>query len=256
MTDRHVDMNRDPITKTPGSHPVGTAVGATGGAVAGAVAGGFFGPIGMLVGGTLGAVAGGGAGHAVGESVNPTGEIEYWRDEHTNRDYYSDRYDYDRDYVPAYQQGWEARATYGERDWDDDLEADLAKRWDETRAESKLDWDEARPVVRDSWERTDRTYRAYANTDRFFETRCAQADYYDSDYSFDDYRPAYRYGTYARTRYADRDWDDRLEHELESGWDEFKGKSRLAWDKAKHATRDAWHSVERVLPGDFDNDGY
>ena len=29
------DMNRDPITGAPGSHPLGTGVGATGGALAG-----------------------------------------------------------------------------------------------------------------------------------------------------------------------------------------------------------------------------
>ena len=44
------DLNRDPITDEPGSHPVGTGVGATGGAVAGAAAGAIGGPIGMAVG--------------------------------------------------------------------------------------------------------------------------------------------------------------------------------------------------------------
>ena len=33
------DLNRDPITCTPGSHPVGVGVGGTGGAVAGAAMG-------------------------------------------------------------------------------------------------------------------------------------------------------------------------------------------------------------------------
>ena len=36
------DMNRDPLTGAPGSHPVGVGVGGTGGAVAGAAVGGFF----------------------------------------------------------------------------------------------------------------------------------------------------------------------------------------------------------------------
>ena len=35
MTNETRDMNRDPITGAPGSHPLGTGVGATGGAVAG-----------------------------------------------------------------------------------------------------------------------------------------------------------------------------------------------------------------------------
>jgi hypothetical protein len=255
MTEENVDMNRDPISNTPGSHPVGTAVGATGGAVAGALAGGLFGPIGMLVGGGIGAVAGGGAGHAVAEEVNPTGEIEYWRTEHKNRKYYDSGQDFERDYLPAYRHGWEARSAYGERDWDEDLESELASDWEDMRAESGLDWEDAQYAVRDSWDRTDQTYRAYSNTDRYFSNRCMQADYYDSGYTFDDYRPAYRYGTYARTRYPERDWDDRLENQLGAKWDEFKGDSRLAWNKAKDATRDAWHSIERVLPGDFDNDG-
>ena len=48
MTNETRDMNRDPITGEPGSHPVGTGVGAAGGAAAGAVVGSVFGPIGTL----------------------------------------------------------------------------------------------------------------------------------------------------------------------------------------------------------------
>src|SRR6478672_13669139 len=73
------DMNRDPITGAPGSHPLGTGVGATGGALAGAAIGSLFGPIGTLVGGAVGAVGGGAAGHSVAERVDPTAETEYWR---------------------------------------------------------------------------------------------------------------------------------------------------------------------------------
>ena len=57
MTNETRDMNRDPITGAPGSHPLGTGVGATGGAVAGGLVGAPFGPIGMLVGGARGAPA-------------------------------------------------------------------------------------------------------------------------------------------------------------------------------------------------------
>ena len=48
------DMNRDPITGEPGSHPVGTGVGSAGAAAIGAALGAPFGPIGMLVGGAIG----------------------------------------------------------------------------------------------------------------------------------------------------------------------------------------------------------
>jgi len=49
---------------------------------------------------------------------------------------------------------------------------------------------------------------------------------------------------------------DDVERDLERGWNNVKGESKLTWEKAKLATRDAWHRVERALPGDADNDGY
>ena len=66
------DLNLDPLTDEPGSHPVGTGVGAAGGAVAGAAIGAVAGPVGAAAGAVVGAIAGGLAGHAAGEAVNPT----------------------------------------------------------------------------------------------------------------------------------------------------------------------------------------
>ena len=65
-------QNLDPITKTPGAHPVGTGAGAAGGAAAGAALGSLAGPVGTLAGGVIGAVVGGLAGKGVAESANPT----------------------------------------------------------------------------------------------------------------------------------------------------------------------------------------
>ena len=255
MSDRQPDMNRDPITKTPGSHPLGTAVGGTGGALAGAAVGSMFGPIGTLVGGGVGAIAGGSAGHVVAEQINPTGEYEYWREACVNCDYYDDNFEYERDYAPAYRYGWEARTEYLDRDWDDHFEAELKENWNELKRDSRLAWDKARYAVKDAFDRTDRTYTAYRNTDQYFEPRYSSTEYYSDEHAFDDYRPAYRFGTYARTRYPERDWDDQLEAKLKAEWEEFKGDTSLAWNRAKYAVKDAWHSVERTLPGDFDNDG-
>jgi uncharacterized protein (TIGR02271 family) len=65
--------NRDPITGTPGAHPVGTGVGAIAGGVAtGAAVGTVAGPIGTAVGAAVGAVAGGLVGKSVAEEVDPT----------------------------------------------------------------------------------------------------------------------------------------------------------------------------------------
>jgi len=250
-----VEMNRDPITGTPGSHPVGTGLGSAGGAAVGAVTGALFGPIGMLVGGTIGAIAGGAAGHAAAEQVDPTGEVEYWRKNYSTRPYVDPKRSFDTDYQPAYQYGVTSRNTLKDRRWDDTLESDLERNWATTRANSTLNWDEARSAVRDAWDRTDRTYTAYDTTDRYYATKFANADYRDPSFSEDDYRSAYRYGTYARSAYAGRNWDDKLESDLGAGWEKFKGNSKLSWEKAKAATRDAWHSIERKLPGDADNDG-
>lgn len=257
MNHHNPDMNRDPITGAPGAHPVGTGVGAAGGATAGALTGALFGPIGMLVGGAVGAVAGGLAGKGVAERLDPTAENEYWRENASTRPYYNKEHDYDTDYSPAYTYGTNARGEFGKRDWDDSLESDLREGWSKTRGTSRLEWDHAKPAVRDAWDRSDRTYRAHEATDTHFQGQYDKTQYYDANagYSFDDYRPAYRYGTYARSQYGNREWDDTLESELGRDWERHRGSSRLSWDHAKQAVRDAWNGVERILPGDSDRDG-
>ena len=236
------DLNRDPLTGTPGSHPVGVGVGGVaGGAAAGALAGTMFGPVGTLVGAAVGVVAGAAAGKGVAERIDPTGETEYWRDEYKNRPYADATRDFDRDYAPAYGFGLQARENMAGRTWDDS-EQELQRSWNSARDTSSLAWDEARGAVRDSWERADRTYSTYEDSDRHFASRFDSASYRAGDESFDDYRPAYRYGTQTRTRYSDRDWDDKLESELKEGWDTTKGNSRLTWEKAKAAVKDAFSS--------------
>lgn len=252
--DQGKDMNRDPITGAPGSHPVGTGVGGVGGAAVGAAVGSVFGPIGTLVGGAIGTVAGAAAGHSVAERVDPTGETEHWRNEATTRPYYDASHDYDRDYAPAYRYGTEARNTSGGEAWDR-AESRLKDGWNEVKGESRLAWDQARDAARDAWDRTDRTHRTYDATDRHYQQRFNQADCYKADYAFDDYKPAYRYGTYARSQSSSGQWDENTERELERGWESAKGTSRLAWTDAKEAVRDAWHGVERIMPGDADRDG-
>lgn len=245
-TDR--DMNRDPITKEPGSHPVGTGLGSAGGAAAGAAIGALGGPIGFLIGGAIGAVAGGAAGHAAGEMADPTGEEEYWRGHHRSGEW--------DDYAPAYRYGWESRTRYRDRQWDNRLENELAEGWDRVKGNSKLAWDKAKSATRSAWDRTDRTFRTYENTDRTWRDQYKSRDYFDRNFDYDrDYRPAYRYGTYLRHQNPNRAWDDTTESDFGRSWDRFKGDSRLTWDRARLAARDAWHGVERAIPGDADRDG-
>jgi uncharacterized protein (TIGR02284 family) len=144
--------NRDPITDEPGAHPVGTGIGATGGALAGAAAGTLGGPIGMAVGGVAGAVVGGLAGKAAAESVNPTAEEAYWRNNYTRETYYEAGRTYS-DYGPAYELGWSYRARYG--DDFDNCESKLASDWENQRGVSKLSWPQARSASRAAWDRVD-----------------------------------------------------------------------------------------------------
>ncbi len=249
------DLNRDPITGSPGSHPVGVGVGGVGGAAAGAVIGALGGPLGMLIGGGIGTLVGAAAGKGVAERIDPTGEEEFWRETHSTRPYHDARFDYENDYAPAYRYGVESRSAMTDRTWNANLEQELGAGWAQARGKSKLEWDHAREAVRDAWDRSDRTYRAYDTTDRYYADQFERVDYRDRDASYADYRPAYRYGTQARSRYGNRSWDAGLEDELAAGWERTRGGSPLSWEKARFAVRDAWHGVERALPGDADGDG-
>jgi hypothetical protein len=146
--------NRDPITKEPGSHPVGTGVGAAGGAAAGAAAGGAVGgPVGAVVGGVVGAVAGGAAGHAAGEAVNPTEEAAFWRENYNKRPYYVTGKPYS-EYEPAYRYGWESasRPEYRGRKFNE-VEGELEKGWDKTKGTTGRAWHDVKDATRDAWDR-------------------------------------------------------------------------------------------------------
>lgn len=244
MTDQKQsnDMNPDPITGAAGSHPVGVGVGGVaGGAAAGALAGTVFGPIGTLVGAAAGVVVGAVAGKGVAERIDPTGETEYWREEHKNRDYIDGDRDFDRDYSAAYGLGLQGREKYAGRSWDES-EGDLQRDWDSSRGSSTLEWNQARDAARDSWDRADRTYSTYEQSDNHFSSRFDNAPYRQEGDTFEDYKPAYRYGTQTRSRYGDREWDDSMEGELKQGWEKTKGNSRLTWERAKAAVKDAFSS--------------
>jgi hypothetical protein len=76
--------------------------------------------------------------------------------------------------------------------------------------------------------------------DTYWRDNYAARPYIPSGANYDDYEPAYRYGTqaYLRTDHP-RAWDE-VEAELKSGWDDARGRSRLRWEDARHAVRDAW----------------
>ena len=163
------DANRDPLTGEPGAHPVGAGAGAAvGGGVGGAALGAgaaavagaagvggalgtAAGPIGTVVGAVAGGIAGALAGKSIAESIDPTAEDAYWRENYPNRPYYDKGATYD-EYQPAYRYGWESRSRYADRDYPE-VESDLESGWNRARAKSRLGWEKARHAVRDAWDR-------------------------------------------------------------------------------------------------------
>jgi hypothetical protein len=143
--DKNPDANRDPITGTPGAHPVGTGVGAAlGGAAAGAAAGTVAGPLG---------------GKGVAEALDPTVEDAYWRENYEDRPYVVEGTSYD-DYGPAYRYGMESFGQYPGRSFDE-VESDLSRDWQNRRSTSSLEWNSAKDATRDAWQRlSDRVERA------------------------------------------------------------------------------------------------
>jgi hypothetical protein len=158
------DLNRDPLTGEPGSHPVGTGVGAAGGAAAGAAVGGAVGgPVGAVVGGAVGAITGAAAGHGAAEAVNPTIEDAYWRENYVTREYVDRALPYSA-YAPAYRYGWESRSRYGNRPFAE-VESDLERGWDRVKGESSLAWSQAKGAVRDAWHHIERALPGDADLD-------------------------------------------------------------------------------------------
>lgn len=157
------DLNRDPITGTPGAHPVGTGVGAAAGGAAGAAAGAVGGPLGMAAGAVVGAVVGGLAGKGVAEGINPTAEDAYWRDQYPRETYYSTDHTYD-DYAPAYRTGYEARGRYAGKRFEE-VERDLELDYGNNRGNSRLGWDKAKVATRAAWDRVERALPGDADRD-------------------------------------------------------------------------------------------
>lgn len=153
-TDSPFEEHRDPITKTPGSHPIGTTVGAAGAGLTGAAVGSALGgPIGGAIGSVIGGIIGGLGGHAFAERIDPTAEDAYWRENHKDQPFCSpDGGDFEV-YAQAYRTGYLGYSVYGEDRGFDEAEADLRASYEAARPD--LPWEQARPAVYVAWERVE-----------------------------------------------------------------------------------------------------
>jgi len=161
---------------------------------------------------------------------------DYYRN-HFTSNYGSTGASYD-DYAPAYSYGSEMARNqkYSGRKWDD-VESDLSSGW-ATRAGNKAGstWEKMKAAVRHGWDRMtsdddDSYYRNHYN-----------ATYSSMGGAYDDYKPAYSYGSQMRNSdlYRNRPWDE-VEPDLRSNWEkQYAGKSGSTWENMKAAVRHGW----------------
>jgi hypothetical protein len=86
----------------------------------------------------------------------------------------------------------------------------------------------------------------HATEDAYWRKHYSSRPYFKPGSSYDDYRPAFRYGWESHQRYPDRSWDD-VEPELERDWNKNRGTSCLDWPEARMATRDAWGRIDQPV---------
>jgi len=144
-------------------HSIGEGTGAVAGAVTGAAVGSAAGPIGTVVGAIAGGALGAKGGGAIAEAVNPTEYNSYFEKNYATTPYYVSGSEW-RDYEPAYKYGYDTYGQYqGQRF--EDVENDLERGWDTTKANSRLAWSEARGAVRDGWHHIERAMPGDADGD-------------------------------------------------------------------------------------------
>lgn len=143
--------NRDPLTGTPGAHPVSVGVGAAAGGVAGGAVGSFGGPVGTAVGVGVGAVVGGLAGKGAAEQLDPTFEDEYWSRNYILKPYVEPGATYES-YRPAYRFGWDCANRYRGKSYEE-IEAALERDWRSQHEPTSLQWEKAKHAIKDAWGR-------------------------------------------------------------------------------------------------------
>ena len=77
--------------------------------------------------------------------------------------------------------------------------------------------------------------------DAYWQSNFRNASYFQNDYEFADYAPAYKVGYegYRQSAMSGRKYAD-MEPDMQRDFEQTKGTSRLDWEKAKAASRDAW----------------
>ncbi|MFL6632765.1 MAG: hypothetical protein ACJ8HJ_10670 [Massilia sp.] len=145
------------------------------------------------------------------------------------------------DDMVAYRYGKEMRTSdrYRNRSWDE-AEPGLSSGW-ETRAPDTPAWDESKPAIRRGWNEVtpeiddDDYYRTH------WTTRYAGSV---GEGTYDDYEPAYIYGSEARRseKYRSQDWRD-VEPALRADWNARHAGQLSPWENFKDAVNHGWNRI-------------
>lgn len=93
---------------------------------------------------------------AAATAIDAAAEEHHWSKNYAGRKYIKQNLDYEH-YRPAYRYGWESRATYVDKSWDDVSDV-LREDWSADPANFEMPWEDAEPAARDAWERISTAY--------------------------------------------------------------------------------------------------
>lgn len=80
--------------------------------------------------------------------------------------------------------------------------------------------------------------------DAYWQRTCWQERYFEDDFDYEDYAPAYCVGYAGCAQYGGEFRD--AEHCLRANWERIKGDSRLALEQALPAIRAGWQRMARL----------
>jgi len=86
-------------------------------------------------------------------------------------------------------------------------------------------------------------YPTWDEEDRWWRENYASRPY-AAGRSYEEFRPAYRYGYESGVHHMGRTWE-QVKEDLRTGWDKFEGKAPggATWENAKDAVREAWNRI-------------
>lgn len=75
---------------------------------------------------------------------------------------------------------------------------------------------------------------------KYWRQEYSSRPYYKSTQKYSMYEPAYRYGVDMYNQHPDTPYSQLSQSDLEQGWSQARGESKLSWNQAQAATRDAY----------------